>query len=379
MTAPIDSRFINPAGASSVGGAEAAHKAERMETALLLALAQAQSRGQAGSSSPVDPTNRVSEGRDTRGAQAIQSALLGNPEALLGMLSSELRATRRETQENGAIVQRDRAEQAEEARQQAVEAAMKAAEESDGFLGLSGVWGDVAKVAAVAAAAAASVATCGGGAVVAVAIAGVALAAYSDEITGVMVDLGLPEDAAPYVSLALKITGSLMAGGGALAVAGSAAAGLAGPVADLLREAGVAEEVCVAVAAAMVVAGTVMGLCSGGGGGGGEEAAEATEVIDEIDQVLLVAADAARATETAARVSSGGAQIAAAEAQHRSDDAEIRGERQEAVSEDATEEMGAWIDEMKGTMKSWQRMIALVQQTAEARQETLLAASRGRG
>jgi hypothetical protein len=205
-------------------------------------------------------------------------------------------------------------------------------------------------VAAVVAAAAATVATGGTALAVGLAVAGVVLAAYSEEITGVLVQCGMPEDLAPYASLALKIAGSVMAGGGVLAVAGAAAAGLAGPVASVLREAGVAEEVCVAA-----------------------------EVVQEVDRNWQAASDLAHSVEISARVHAGANRIAAAEASHRSAEAGIDAEEQSAVSEEATTEIESWMAELKSTMKSFQRMLAIVQQTAEARHESMMAATRGRG
>lgn len=327
-------------------------------------------------------SNRAGHGEDTgtREVGTIARALQGNPEALLAFVSTQLRRTKQSAQQSGAVIERSRVEEQLQKQQEAVQAALEAAEEASGFLGLGEFWGDVAKVAGLVAAAAVTVVSGGSAAAVGVAVAGMLLATYSDEITQVMVDLGMPQDLAPYVSVALKVTGSLMAGGGVVAAAGAGAAGLAGPVSEALREAGVAEEIAIGVAVAMVIAGAIMTGASGGAGNGSTDAAKTVNHLDEsVQAALIVGARAARLAEAGAGVMSGGTNIAAADAQHDSDSEHVRAERHGTSADEASGRLHDWVDGLKDTMRQYQRMIQIAQQAAHARGETLAAAAGARG
>ncbi len=315
----------------------------------------------------------------SREVAAVGQALEGNPEALLAFVSMQLRRAKQSAQESGAIIEKSRVQDELQKQQEAVEAALKAAEEASGFLGLGEFWGDVAKVAGLVAAAAVTVASGGSAAAVGVAVAGMLLATYSDDIAQGMVDLGMPRELASYVSVALKVTGSLMAGGGVVAAIGAGAAGLAAPISEALREAGVCEEVAVGVAVAMVVAGAILTGASGGGSAASDGADTANHLDDTVRAALDAAARAARVTEAGAGVFNGGANMAAADAQHDQDRATIRSETHEVRSEEASARLQSWVDELKATMRAYQRMIQVAQQAAEARGESLAAAAGTRG
>ena len=367
MVTPIQNQNVGRLEASGLEAAEAASQAREMQAAILLAIA-ANGRQQQGSAQ-VSPTHRPPSAEQTRAAAAIGGALLGNPEMLLAMVSSEMRATRRETEESGALIEKNRVELAEVERQKALDAAMKAAEESTGFLGLGDFWGDIAKVAACVVAAAATVATGGAAGAVILAVAGVALAAYSDDIAGVMVEAGvIPEEAAPYVSGALKIAGAIMTGGGAVVIAGAALAAAAQPTAQVLQEAGVAPEVAAGVAAAMVIAGTVMSSA-------GLASADSAATVSETAEGL---AAGGQLVEGYARVNQGVSNTLGAEAAHREELHTIDGERQQTVADDGNEMIEQHIDQLKTAMQSYQRMLAIVMQVAEARNASMAAASQSR-
>ena len=366
MVTSIHNQNVVRLEAPGLEAAQAASEAREIQAAILLAIA---ANGRQQGSAAVSPTHRSPSPEQTRAAAAIGAALLGNPEMLLALVSSEMRATRRETEESGALIEKNRVEHAEIERQEALEEAMKAAEESTGFLGLGDLWGDIAKVAACVVAAAATVATGGAAGAVILAVAGVALAAYSDDIAGAMVEAGvIPEEAAPYVSGALKIAGAIMTGGSALAVGGAVLAAAAQPTATVLREAGVASEVAAAVAAAMVVAGTVM---SSAGVASADTAATSSEFAERL-------AGAGQVVEGYARVNQGVSNTLGAEAAHREELHTVEGERQQAISDDANEAIEQHIDQLKTAMQSYQRMLAIVMQVAEARQASMAAASQSR-
>jgi hypothetical protein len=381
MVTPIQNQNVGRLEAPGLEGAQAASEAREIQSAILLALA---STGRQQGGERVAPTHRATNPEQARAAAAISGALIGNPEMLLGLISSEMRASRRETEESGALIEKNRVEQAEIERQKALEAAMKAAEESSGFLGLGDFWGDIAKVAAVVVAAAATVATGGTAGAVILAVAGIALAAYSDDITNALVEAGVvPKELAPYVSAALKIVGAAMTGGGALVVGGAALAAAAQPTAQVLQDAGVAPEVAAAVAAAMVVAGTVMGAAGGASASdAADTATDAAAAADAAQSTVTVAADATaqagRVVETGSRVNQGVSNALGAEAAHREELHTVEGERQQAVSDDANEAIDEHIQQLESAMKSYQRMLAIVMQVAQARQASMAAASQSR-
>lgn len=285
------------------------------------------------------------------------AALGGSPEALIAMVTRQLRESQSRVQANGVEASYSHAETAERERERLMEAARRAAEEASGFLGLSGIFGDIAKIAGVVAAVAATVATGGAAAVV----AGALLIACADPLCNALADAGvISPEAARALSTALKVTGAIMLGGpalGSVAAAGIVLSSYSGEVAGAMVDAGIVpEDARGGLTTAFAIGGAAVTVAATGGAGGSASASNAVS-------------SAARAVEVGADIGAAGTNVAGAELNREAAGSRADAKVQSGRSDDALQDGDQWIDALKQTMRRTGRAMAALREIEAARAE----------